>query len=189
MPRKKHRYGLYEATGLRPPGLMEELVAELRTDREFGQPQIDEQTFPTGAISIRVIWDDWERVPQRLRTESILSAYQEVEGEEFRKRITLAIGLTVPEAHAAGLLPFRILAALRRDDPVSEDACRKAMIDLGASTLLDEQRPQLRFATLLQAEAAAKQLVQKLPGSESVWIVEQDMIAAEDWWPEDILGS
>ncbi len=45
------------------------------------------------------------------------------------------------------MLPFQIIPALRKGDPVTLDQCRQAMIDEGASTLLGPDKPQLRFAT------------------------------------------
>jgi hypothetical protein len=44
--------------------------------------------------------------------------YEQAEGAAYRDRIALASGLTVPEAHAAGMLPYQIIAALRKNDPV-----------------------------------------------------------------------
>src|ERR1700722_6736096 len=81
--------------------LTEKLTVELRSDREFGQPLIYEQSFETGKARVTVIWDAWEGVPLQDRTATILRSYEVLEGSKARERIALASGLTFPEAHAA----------------------------------------------------------------------------------------
>jgi hypothetical protein len=181
MPRK--RRGPEEQPRPTSGDLAERLADELRSNRPSGQPLIDEQEFPSGAIRVSVIWDNWDRLPLEDRTAVILRAYEFAEGRDFRARIALASGLTVPEAHAAGMLPFQIIPALRRGDPVTPEECRRAMIDEGASTLLGSERPQLRFASAEDAEAARSRLVQRLPASEQVWVITQDVCQVEDWTP------
>ena len=98
----------------------------------------------------------------------ILDAYEEVEGRDFRDRVALALGLTVPEAYESGLLPVRVTAALRRDDPVTQDQVRAALIAQGASVLDDAEHPELRFSTTEEAEECVRRLVEFLPGSASL---------------------
>jgi hypothetical protein len=159
----------------------ERLADELRSNRESGQPLIDEQEFPTGQLRVTVIWDEWDHLPLEDRTAVILRAYDLAEGPGYRERIALASGLTVPEAYAAGMLPFQIIPALRRGDAVTPEQCRQAMIDEGASTLLAPEKPQLRFATEEEAEAARKRLVQRLPSSDQVWVITQEIGKVENW--------
>jgi hypothetical protein len=142
---------------------------------------IDEQVFPTNAISVRVIWDKWDHVPHDIRSATILSAYRAAEGVDYSRRIALATGLTVPEARASGLLPFQIILALRQDDPVTEQQCRDAMIAEGASTLWGRDLPRLLFATEEEAEACVSRLSGTLPGSGPVWVITQELGQAEDW--------
>lgn len=175
MPRIQRR--LDEDHRSRFPALLAELAKELKNAREAGQPLIEEQVFPkTNAVRVTVIWDKWEPVPDEDRFHTILQAYEEVEGKAFRERIALAIGLTVPEAAEAGLLPFQITTALRRGDPVTAEQCREAMIVQGASVLLDPEKPQLRFATEEEAEACRQRLIRQLPGSGPVWIITSDVV-------------
>lgn len=183
MPRIKRRFG--ERT--RPPtgDLVERLADELRHNRESGQPVIEEQEFPSGKSRVTVLWDAWDRLPLEDRTAVILRGYELAEGRGSRERIALASGLTVPEAIAAGMLPFQIIPALRKGDPVTPEQCRQAMIDEGASTLLGAHGPQLRFATEEEAEAARTRLVQRLPQSEPVWVVTQEVGRGEEWAPSD----
>lgn len=163
------------------PDLVAELADELRTNRPFGQPVIREQRFPkTNAIRITVIWDEWEAVIDEDRVATILQAYADVEGDEFRERVALAIGLTVPEAHGAGLLPVQVATALRASDPVTGEQCRDAMIELGASVLSNPEQPVLRFATIEEADQCVRQLVERLPGSEPVWVVTQEVLRILD---------
>src|SRR5947209_1513803 len=159
MPRKKR--GFDEPPRRTVGNLVERLVDELKSNRPSGQPTIEEEEFPTGKLRVNVIWDEWDRVPLEDRTATILRAYEQAEGPEYRDRIALASGLTVPEAHAAGMLPYQVIAAVRKGDPVTMDQCRKALIDEGASILFGEDSPQLRFATAEDAEAARKRLAQR----------------------------
>src|SRR6266436_10376455 len=127
MPRK--RRGFEEPPRRAVGNLVERLVDELRCDRQSGQPLIEAEEFPTKKLRVNVIWDEWDRVPMEDRTATILRAYEQAEGRDYRDRIALASGLTVPEAHAAGMLPYQVIPALRRGDPVTLDQCRRALIE------------------------------------------------------------
>ena len=161
--------------------LAERLADELRNSRESGQPMIEEETFAAGKRGVTVIWDAWDRLSLEERTSVILKAYELAEGHEYRETIALARGLTVPEAYAAGMLPFQIIPALRRGDAVTLEQCRQAMIKEGASTLFGADNPQLRFATEEDTEAVRKRLVQALPSSDQVWVITQEVGKVEDW--------
>ncbi|HEV3341237.1 MAG TPA: hypothetical protein VG125_12795 [Pirellulales bacterium] len=180
MPRIKT--GLDERPRRTNVRLADQLAEELKSGRESGQPIIYEHEFPSGKLRVTVIWDEWDRLPLEERTEVILRAYEQAEGRPFRERVALASGLTVPEAHAAGMLPVQIITALRRDDQVTVEECRQAMIAEGASTLLaGADNPQLRFATVEEAEAARKRLIERLPQSEPVWVISQEVGSVGDW--------
>jgi hypothetical protein len=156
--------------------LLEELTSELKNEKDSGQPIIDEQHSPTTrSVRVNVIWDQWSGVSDEDRTAIILNAYEAVEGKEFRDRIALAVGLTVPEAAASGLLPFEVIAALRTSDNITLQQCRAAMVAEGASVLVDAEKPMLRFATLEEAQACIRRLGEKLPGSQPVWIVSRNV--------------
>jgi hypothetical protein len=162
--------------------LADRLAAELKHSRDAGQPLIYEQTFPTGKSRVTVIWDDWGRVPLRERTATILRAYELAEGPDARERVALASGLTVPEAHAAGMLPYQIITALRRSDPMTWEQARQAVLEEGATTLEDPATPQLRFTTEEEAQAARQRLIRKFPGSDDVWLIHREA-AAHDYIP------
>jgi hypothetical protein len=179
MPRK--RRGFEEPPRRTVGNLVGRLADELKSARPSGQPTIEEEEFPTKKLRVNVIWDAWDRVPPEDRTATILRAYEQAEGREYRDRIALASGLTVPEAHAAGMLPYQVLAAVRTGDPVTMDQCRQALIDEGASTLFGEDSPQLRFATADEAEAARKRLAERLPNSAPVWVIVKEVGTVEDW--------
>lgn len=182
MPRK--RRGFEEAARPARGDLAERLADELRRNSESGQPVIEEQTFPSGLIRTTVIWDAWDALPQDQRTSVILQAYELAEGPAYRDKVALASGLTVPEAHAAGMLPFRVFPAVRPNDPVTAEQCRTAMVEEGGSTLTGSQDPQLRFATGEDAEAARQRLARRLPGSDPVWLVTQEVVGRFDGWVE-----
>ena len=179
MPRKRRGFG--EPPRRAVGSLVERLVDELKSDRQSGQPMIDEEEFPTKKLRVNVIWDEWDRVPLEDRTATILRAYERAEGHGYRDWIALASGLTVPEAHAAGMLPYQVIPAIRKGDSVTMDQCRQAMIDEGASMLFGEDSPQLRFATEEEAEAARKRLAKRLPNSEPVWVITKEVGTVEDW--------
>jgi len=179
MPRK--RRGFEEPSRRSVGNLVERLVDELKSERRSGQPIIDEEEFPTKKLRVNVIWDEWERVPLEDRTGTILRAYEQAEDRDYADRIALASGLTVPEAHTAGMLPFQIIAAIRKSDTVTPEQCRKALIDEGASILFGAEQPQLRFATEDDAEAARKRLAERLPDSAEVWVITKEVGMVEDW--------
>jgi hypothetical protein len=159
--------------------LAEKLAAELRSDRECGQPVIYEREFRTGRISVTVIWDAWDGIPLQERSSTILRAYEMAEGAASRDRIALASGLTVPEAQAAGMLPNQIIPALRKSDPVTSDQAREAFLEEGASQLMNGQAARLWFATEEEAEACRQRLIRRFPGSEGVWITNRGITAPE----------
>lgn len=184
MPRKQ--IGPESLIGTVKKELAEELATELKSNRESGQPVIYEHVFRTGKARVIVIWDKWYDVPLQERSATILSAYEMAEGPESRDRVALASGLTVPEAHAVGMLPYRIITAVRKSDPVTLGQARQAMLDEGGSQLLNPTTVQLRFATGEEAEAARQRLIQRFPGSEDAWMIErevtaQDLAKAQDW--------
>src|SRR5688500_17211641 len=87
--------------------LLTDLTNELREPSERGQPLIlDEELSPGGSVRVYVVWDRFAEIPGKQRTELILDAFEESEGIDFRQRISMALGLTVPEATDIGLLPF-----------------------------------------------------------------------------------
>lgn len=172
MPRRKR--SLVEVPRRPMQTMAEELADELKHSRQSGQPVVEEQEFSTGNVRVLVLWDKWDRLSLEDRTAIILRAYELAEGSDSRRRIALATGLTFPEAHTAGMLPFRIVAFVRKTDPVTLEQCVQAMIDEGASTLEDAERPQLRFSTEEEVNESLKRLAARLPGSEPVWAVLQE---------------
>lgn len=160
--------------------LVDRLVDELKTNRESGQPFIYEQVFATGKIRMLVIWDDWKDLPLEERTNVILSAIEQSDGRDYRAKVALASGLTVPEGVAAGVLPYQIITALRKDDEVTLEQCHAAMLAEGASQLFGPNVLQLRFPTQESAEACQKRLVDRLPNSDEIWLVSRE-ISAQDF--------
>jgi hypothetical protein len=167
---------------------VDRLVEELGADREAGQPFIYEQGFSTGKVRILVVWDEWKELTLEQRTNVIHSAIEQSDGKEYRTRVALASGLTVPEGVAAGMLPYQILAARRNSDHVTFDQCRQAMLEEGASQLFGPDILQLRFPTEDAAESSRKRLIAELPGSDDIWIVTKEL-SAQDFAPSwDSIG-
>ena len=111
--------------------LLNDLVAELKQPRDMGQPIIIEDSTPeTHSLRVNVVWDRWEECPRELRAGIIIDAYKEARGEEVRQQITLALGVTVPEAVAIGLLPFHVRCVSRLIDKlVPKKEFRKTLVN------------------------------------------------------------
>ena len=159
--------------------LVERLVDELKANRESGQPFIYEQSFSTGKVRVLVIWDDWKDLSLEQRTNIILSAIEQSDGKDYRARVALASGLTVPEGAAAGMLPYQIITAHRKADEVTLEECRDAMLAEGASRLFGPNIVQLRFPTEDSAEACRERLIKKLPNSDDIWVVYREITAQD----------
>jgi len=160
--------------GAKHDRLKADLVSELKNPSPMGQPVILEDRTPeTKSIRVHVIWDRWEDCARELRWGIVADAYGEAFGKETQQQITLALGLTVPEAVGIGLLPFQIVPTRRKGERPTKAEYRKAMIDAGASVLGVGDDPQLRFATLEDAEKTLDHLRQTLPDSK--WIVLQEV--------------
>jgi len=172
MPRKI--IGAQTALTANKNKLAEKLAAELKSTRDYGQPLIYEQEYSTKKSRVTVIWDEWADASLEERSAIILRAYEMAEGADTREKIALASGLTVPEATAAGLLPFQVFSGLRKTDPVKPEQVREAMLEQGASKLAESDGLQLRFATREEAESCRQRLIQKLPLSEPIWIISRD---------------
>lgn len=154
--------------------LAERLAAELQNDREVGQPLIYEQSFRTGKRRVVVVWDAWDGLPLEERSATIYRAYELAFGSGEAEHVALATGLTVPEAHAGGLLGYQIIPALRRSDPVTSDQVRLALLEEGGSALFAPGTVQLRFATQAEAEASRDRLLRRFPETDEVWLIAQE---------------
>lgn len=165
--------------------LAKQLSAELKSEKDSGQPLIYESELKPNRLRVVVVWDAWEPLQVDERVAVILRAYELAEGVEARNRIFLATGTTVPEATAAGMLPYQVSTALRKSDPVSFDDCWNAMLEEGASKLFGESILQLRFATQAEADAAVKRLVKRLPKSKGIWLINRDISVQDRITVED----
>lgn len=159
--------------------LVDRLVDELQANRESGQPFIYEQAFSTGKVRALVVWDEWKELPLDQRTNIILAAIEQSDGREYRARVALASGLTVPEGVAAGMLPYQIITARRSGDKVTFEQCWEAMLAEGASQLFGPDVLQLRFPTEESAEACRKRLIKRYPDSNDIWIVSRELTAQD----------
>jgi hypothetical protein len=161
--------------------LVEKLAKELKSAGQSGQPMIYEQEYSTGKMSVTVARDAWDHMPLDQRTSTILRAYEVAEGDEFRNRIALASGLTLPEAHTAGMLAYEIIPAFRASDPVPPERVRQAMLEEGASVLVDPSQPQLRFGTEQEASACRQRLIERLPASEPIWLIHRQVFDSDSF--------
>ena len=157
--------------------LAEELANELKTNRGLGQPIIEEDRYPKDerCSYLRSLGSIQLAFGDEARTSVIVDAYKTAEGQEFCDRIALASGMTIPEGAVAGLLPYHVAAAVRKSDPVSFEQCRDAMKAERASLLQDPEHPQLRFSRLEDAEHCVERFKRAVPGSDDIWIVNQEL--------------
>ena len=156
--------------------LIRDLVSELKNPKPMGQPIVLEDYSPeTNSIRINVVWDRWEECLRESRSAIILKAYELFFDKETFQQITLALGTTVPEACALGLLPFGIEPARRKTGDPAEEEYRAAMTSVGASRVPGLDLPQLRFATREDAENALEHLEQALPNSRWILVIHEDV--------------
>ncbi|HEV3007344.1 MAG TPA: hypothetical protein VGX78_22930 [Pirellulales bacterium] len=138
------------------------------------QPVIIEQHVPsTGSRHLHVIWDEWRRIPEMQRSEIIVDAYRRAEGEPAADEVTIAVGATVQEAMALGLLPFKIVPSRKANGPISLDAYRQAFESEAAQTLAGANANELRYATMADAEQGLRRVESALPGSS--WLIVQEV--------------
>lgn len=57
----------------------------------------------SGSTHLYIIWDDWQPLDQRERSEIIMQAYEETHDRQDVLRVTVAMGLTVEEAGRMGI--------------------------------------------------------------------------------------
>jgi hypothetical protein len=149
------------------------LVDELRSPHDVGQPLVIEHQFPsTDKKQIQVIWDKFEGIAEQDRSELILSAFEQVEGKPTRDKILFASGFTVPEAAAAGILPFQVVPAKVAQVEVGTEQLFNAMKEEGASTVAGTTT--LRFPTFEDAETTKTRLDHRLP--QGRWLIVQEVI-------------
>jgi hypothetical protein len=153
-----------------PQALVDELANELRNSKERGQPLVIEERLLTGLVHVQVVWDKFRSLSDEERIELILSAYEQVEGREFREKIVAAIGYTGTEAADLGLLPFQVLPPQRRT-PELQERCWQAMKDEGAF-VDDEEALELRFRSITEAIEVKDRLESQLPGTK--WTVVEE---------------
>ena len=160
--------------------LVDGLVEELRNPKEFGQPvNLEDRTPSTKSIRLHVVWDDWQDCPRQSRDRVIYEAYERSGKVPPGERITLAIGLTVPEAASLGLLPMRVVPVPGSGSVPSREQFRQVALKLGGSILRKRREPELRCATYEQAKITIDRLQEELPGSE--WIVVREIHVGDDY--------
>jgi hypothetical protein len=147
----------------RRSALLARLVAEREGRGEEGGPVLFEIPLEqSDRIDVVVAWEEWEGVRSEDRTWIITEAYK-----DRAEVLALALGVTFDEAVAQGVLPFRLRLA-RGPEAVPEADLRRAELAVGGlATPAGEI--QVRLPTRSMAEAAAQELMQRLPGS--LWMV------------------
>lgn len=83
--------------------LLADLEAELRNPQDSGEPEIIIERPNPATTHLFVIWSQWNEWEQMVRSRVILDAYTNVRGEEEAVKVTVAMGLTPPEADRLGI--------------------------------------------------------------------------------------
>src|SRR5438045_2529353 len=111
-------------------GVVRSLAKELTAGGGGAQPLIlEHEASRSLARYVTVIWDRWKDVPEDLRPESIIAAYEQAEGPQYAETVMTAEGLTPAEANALGLLPFAVIPARGKTSKVPPDEYRKAIAE------------------------------------------------------------
>ena len=81
------------------------LTQEWEQPSQSAQPVLIEATGDrlSGSTHLYVIWDDWQALDQRERSEIIMQAYQHTHQRPDVLRVTVAMGLTAKEAERMGI--------------------------------------------------------------------------------------
>jgi hypothetical protein len=83
--------------------LQNELIKEIRDPKERGEPDIIVERPNASTIHLFVIWSKWENLDQMVRSRIILDGYAAAVGEQEALKVTVAMGLTKPEADRLGI--------------------------------------------------------------------------------------
>ncbi|MCI0681634.1 MAG: hypothetical protein L0Y71_05990 [Gemmataceae bacterium] len=161
-------------------GFVRRLTQELKSPSPGPQPLIlEEEVSSTRSRHVRVIWDQWKKLREEERTDVILEAYKQAEGKDFADQITIASGLTGPEALALGLLPWTVEPILSRRDGYSIEDYGRAISEEEKRSVLGvgsaKKYGHLRYARKEDAEDAIRRLRTSLP--KSSWTIAQDVYA------------
>jgi hypothetical protein len=102
--------------------LKAKLAAEwLGQETDEPRPEIIEEAERAGGATVRiyVIWNDWGALPQADRSEIIMEACEEALGQKKALPVTVAMGLTQPEAERLGMAATRQYPSLDRVQPTA----------------------------------------------------------------------
>lgn len=132
------------------------------------QPLVHEMRIAgTDVLQVVVLWERWGQVPPQERGPLILEAYEQSQPALLPK-ITAALGVTVQEALAMGLLPYRVVPARRKAGAVTDAQLRAALVKEGA--IQTPRGLMLCFPSRKSAEDAVRRLAAHVPGP--YWAIE-----------------
>lgn len=153
---------------------VKKLVQEFTSSSANLQPLILEERVPsTKSRHVRVIWDRWKELDDEQRAAVIEDAYSQAEGPQAAAEITLAEGLTPPEALALGWLPYKVVSARKKSDASALEAYQAALAKEVRNTLLGPKAKELRYARIEDAQQAEQRLQQALQGSS--WAIVHEL--------------
>lgn len=85
--------------------LVERLVEEWRNPSDKAPEPIImvKDSRPKGGVELYVVWSEWATLDQQERSEIIMFAYEQLASEDDAAAVTVALGLTRPEAQRMGI--------------------------------------------------------------------------------------
>lgn len=158
--------------------MLAQLLSELNGQTRSVQPLILEEGMDAG-LYIHVVWDRWERWPEEERTRLIVEAYEHF-NKEIHDKLINAIGVTPVEALEVGLLPFRITDVPKRGQTVDSQKIEKAIEEERKNTVLGRRFPELRYASLEEAEQARQRL--ERAEQDVFWVITQEVGKVSDFY-------
>ncbi len=152
--------------------IVRKLASELAAPSSVQPAFIEQLLDATHSRHVYVIWDRWADLPDDERSDAILRAYTELEGEAALN-IAFGIGLTSREAVESGLLPFVVQSTRKQSDSIPLKEYERVFTDEARETIPGPHSRQLRYPTLEAAEEAKGRLNAALPGSS--WAITQEI--------------
>lgn len=147
--------------------LVEQLAKELEGETTPKGPLIFEIPLEQmDKMDVLVVWEAWKDIPSEIRSDIILKAYK-----DKKDKISQAFGVTYQEAIEQHLLPYAVVPMARAGE-VDPALMKAAMLKYGGM-LLEGDKVDLRFPTLMMAEEAHRKLCDELP--KGYWSIVQSL--------------
>ena len=137
--------------------------------------------MPVNVVLVTVTWDEFASLSDGQRSAVIVDAFTRAFGPPGSDNTVFAVGMTMAEAVDAGKFPYMIIPLLRAADLVTREQVRDVAVAFGGTPTPESDFPAvLRFATRDDAESCRAKLIERLPGSDPIWTITQE-IRRPEW--------